>query len=1403
MKKQIFSSKIIYFSIFLILICFSYWGVEKVRAADPLDNDQIDMLKYLDMNEHGIFNLATPVDDDNAATQGYVKSVVLTNTGWTATDSYIYLTTIGNSVGIGTTIPVAKLEVANNYSSTATLPSANIGIVGRNYTGSGADVIGVYGQGKTNDASYNSYGGYFYGTYSSNRNKAIGIYAYGNDYAAILDGTVGIGSSIPATKLDVNGNIAANTYYSRGDPIGYFLNPAAGGTGWGLYSNGSVYASGSDDNYFAGSVGIGITNPGAKLSIVTPDTNYSTIWSNNGGANNEYLSLYQTVDDFIFTSNKNGSGVRKGIGITATGADNTMPSGIYLKTDGYVGIGTTIPGFNLDVYGSGVVASQIVSTNNYSAQYIKGGQSGDVRWGLFSGYPNVGDFTIRETGVADYLTVKKTTGNVGIGTTIPGMVLTVNTSTNDQGIQIQGAASNISPVLKFATSAGTAYARIGIAGAAGNLATNSGQNDLVIRTEGTQKLHLAPGAVITETLLSTGYVGIGTTIPSTNLDVNGQIKIRGGVPGAGKILISDAVGLATWSPATSISDGDWTISGNNQYSAVSGNVGIGTTDPTAILQINKSTGGSGQKWLILSTTGASSEGMVFRTDNGDINRITSYGDLYLESNNGSGATLGLDSGGHSGFGGYVYAPSLTVGGLDITPPTEGAIISGNVGIGVTDPVSKLAILSGAGVGGISIGTDETYAAVAAPDGGAIIEGNVGIGYTTASIDKLRVNGSIMSTGPAGGSPLLTSAIRMSVEGSGAYGQVQTYNSVPLVLNPTTAGGNVGIGVTNPGNKLSVYGGTIGAYNFDGTDGLLIEGYSASASDDAMMQFHTSGALYKMGIDYSDEGKFKLTYGSEDNGQTQIVMTGSGKVGIGLANHTPLSKLDVSGNMAIGSYAGASAAPSNSLIVSGNIGIGTTAPGIDLAIGDTDTGLDWASDGNLKVMTNNSERIRIASDGKVGIGTTGPVNPLHIYSSSSSVIPLRVDDYYYTYSIGAGTFSSPNTNGWQLYKASSETYYDSVVGGHHFLTSGSEKVTFTSDGKLGIGTATPATYLDIKGTQVAGSYGDAATAIKINMTNDASSIYGGIAWKDSETAAETCGIYPMRSGGVNYFDFLNTGTVYMRLLGGTGTILNDNSADLDFRVESNDNANMFFVDGGANTVTVGYNGSLGSKFNVYSATNNTTQFTGHLLNVRAGDGTTNTISEIDFGVANTVAPVIIGSKVIDGSGATKGDFYIGTRDSTDGATLPTERLRVTTAGKVGIGITNPGQALDVTGTIRQSACKTAGTLSANTSGDIICTSDERLKNIYGYYQGGLAALSAINPIKFSYKGEDFVHVGFSAQNVKSVLPEASALQDSGYWSLDDTSITALTVNAIKEQQKEIEDLKNVVCQLKPDADVCNK
>jgi hypothetical protein len=47
---------------------------------------------------------------------------------------------------------------------------------------------------------------------------------------------------------------------------------------------------------------------------------------------------------------------------------------------------------------------------------------------------------------------------------------------------------------------------------------------------------------------NTAKTGINTQFPSAALDINGTMKIRGGSPGANKVLTSDALGNASWQP---------------------------------------------------------------------------------------------------------------------------------------------------------------------------------------------------------------------------------------------------------------------------------------------------------------------------------------------------------------------------------------------------------------------------------------------------------------------------------------------------------------------------------------------------------------------------------------------------------------------------------------------------------------------------------------------------------------------------------------------------------------------------------------------------------------------------------------------------------------------------------------
>src|SRR6185436_12036942 len=96
----------------------------------------------------------------------------------------------------------------------------------------------------------------------------------------------------------------------------------------------------------------------------------------------------------------------------------------------------------------------------------------------------------------------------------------------------------------------------------------------------------------------------------------------------------------------------------------------------------------------------------------------------------------------------------------------------------------------------------------------------------------------------------------------------------------------------------------------------------------------------------------------------------------------------------------------------------------------------------------------------------------------------------------------------------------------------------------------------------------------------------------------------------------------------------------------------------------------------------------------------------------------------------------------------------------------------------------------------------LKNIKGHFNTGLSAVMKLEPIRYQYKPDnalglkfDRENIGFGAEALKKVIPEAVTTSENGYLMVNNDPIIWTMLNAIKEQQKQIEELKNEVQQLR--------
>ena len=731
--------------------------------------------------------------------------------------------TTGN-VGVGTASPASKLHISGTSSTALTITDDSL-----------------YTFAITND---NSVVSYMVDSGNAAASSAAHVFKrYTTELVRIdKDGNVGIGTSGPAVRLHIYGadqrmqiqssTDSASLTLGQWDTVNNRIESYTRKLFITSYTGGiSLGASGSEHVHVStqGRLGVGTTSPGSKLAVTGTEANT--------------LAL-----DVVANATSNQSfGGRIYAGTTANdyalNIRNVADSAtyFYVRGDGNVGVGTSSPGSKLTVY-QGRIASSGYTTECYI----------DTQNGLSSitsfipGSSGYDDFLVRTTSaLADSVTFKGTTGNVGIGTQSPSQKLHVAGNARITGALYDSSNSaGTSGQVLTSTGSGTAWSSSGAS------ITGSGTTNYVAKFTGSTALG---SSVIYD---DGTRVGIGTTGPVDRVDITGTTS---GYP-AGRVLFGDGGGYSPYMKfhkwtgtssnyyqttiANSISVGGalefWTGTGgqntigNDTQSlrmvilANSGNVGIGTSSPSVKLHVvgDARIGTNGQR--------------ISLYDDGNAHIESTSAVLWINSSDGSG----------------VYINNQNNGNVILTNAT------GRVGIGTTSPTQKLEL-----------------------DGNIKLT-NGGYVYGDGTNSYLRLSNAAGSYLKYGGTGI--AALAASVQIAATSEEIRIVNDNGKIW--LAANGKVGIGTDTPGGNLEV-----NHTANQGATALILRCNNSGAN--GAIRWQNSGGVNTAGIgtnfNVSDSGALEFLNGTTTN----VIFRSSGDVGIGTT--TPSQKLDVQGNIAVG------------------------------------------------------------------------------------------------------------------------------------------------------------------------------------------------------------------------------------------------------------------------------------------------------------------------------------------------------------------------------------------------------------------------------------------------------------------------------------------------------------------------
>ena len=498
---------------------------------------------------------------------------------------------------------------------------------------------------------------------------------------------------------------------------------------------------------------------------------------------------------------------------------------------------------------------------------------------------------------------------------------------------------------------------------------------------------------------------------------------------------------------------------------------------------------------------------------------------------------------------------------------------------------------------------------------------------------------------------------------------------------------------------------------------------------------------------------------------------SGRVGIGTSS--PLSKLQVGEGVANSNYLyrglilqggfSTSSIRQQNLMTFGGIGYFNTNPLNDTAAGydrnwhiGSVSDVDYFQSSRFSFIISGSEKLNILQNGNVGIGQSTPRKKLEI---AGDIITTGTASYYDV--ANGNTFDlRPVNYGFGLRlkphsAASGVTNRNFQIGLWDNANTYYPLTTIDDTGNMGIGTIAPNSKLDVNGNVIiTGSISVTAgitTGTNVGIgTTSPYSLTNYTILTIGDNSASKIGLIKLRS---NY----NSGDGAEIYQSSTGDVyINKNSTTSALFMSASGNV-------GIGTITPSTYLQVNSKTNYSSPIAGTTASSSAFFSNFSGN------YGLLIGTDGQSAGTWLSSQRVDGSAGAYPIFL-----NPNGGNVG-----------IGTGVTSLTYTLHVNGSV-------AGTSAYNN------LSDKRFKKDIQPIENALNKILSLNGITFNWDRDatdmnldNYNHIGLLAQDVELVLPQAvsTGVGEEKIKSVAYTDIVPVLIEAMKEQQLIIEDLKN--------------